>query len=617
MVRAARANAPPSEFVSIMQAAALLAVIAPTPAAAPAGGSLAGASDGSGLGPAGLDAGAGGHEASSDGSVGAGDTFAQALAALIGLAPAQAPPVASTPLTGAAEATGTAPPASSAASAASAASAFGASLMRAAGQVAATPIQPPTAAVAPIQIGPGLDAPAPIRADTTQSTQASQAASKAGPQAFDPILADAATPAKLAASVPTQVPSSPPAKTGAPTTDAIPPAATAPTQAPSSPPAAPTPEPLAAIAALAAVPVTLVASALSRIMTDPPSNAGAPATDANPPAATGSGSGAAPAIGKLQPPAPTPEPVAAIADLAAAPAKLVASVPAQVPSGQPTKAGLVIGDDNPPTPTAEDTGAANAIFAPQAAAPTVQSAAKPALAAKAAPPRLAGGSSAAAPDTTLADLSATPAKPLAPAAAASSVGGHGARDDSAASADSQAAPNGAGAPSPAGANFNPTSPPVAPLTPPDPAALAAANGPAIASQIADKVIKSVDGKSTRFDLTLEPAGLGQVNVKVEINTAGQVSASLSFDNPHAAAEARAHAGDLRQALEQAGFNLSQGGLSFDVGGQGASLARQNQGQPFPTAAGSGAASLAEAAEPAAALPVPPPSRGASGVNILI
>ena len=93
-----------------------------------------------------------------------------------------------------------------------------------------------------------------------------------------------------------------------------------------------------------------------------------------------------------------------------------------------------------------------------------------------------------------------------------------------------------------------------------------------------RITKSVAAKTTRFDLALTPDGLGQVNVRVQIDNAGQVTAALSFDNPHAAAEARAHAGDLQQALQQAGFNVSQNSLSFDVGGQGASLAQQHQGQ---------------------------------------
>jgi hypothetical protein len=103
----------------------------------------------------------------------------------------------------------------------------------------------------------------------------------------------------------------------------------------------------------------------------------------------------------------------------------------------------------------------------------------------------------------------------------------------------------------------------------------AATGAAIVSQIAAQVAKSVDGKSTRFDITLDPAGLGHVNVKVEIGAQGQVTAQLSFDNAHTAAEAKSQAGQLQQALEQAGFNIAQGGLSFDVGGQGGGFAGQD------------------------------------------
>ena len=94
---------------------------------------------------------------------------------------------------------------------------------------------------------------------------------------------------------------------------------------------------------------------------------------------------------------------------------------------------------------------------------------------------------------------------------------------------------------------------------------------------------------------------------------------MSFDNPHAAAEARAHAGELKQALEQAGFNLGQGGLSFDVGGQGASLARQDQGQgqPFQAPRSSAFVNLADTADTALSSPAAPMLRAASGVNILI
>jgi hypothetical protein len=62
-----------------------------------------------------------------------------------------------------------------------------------------------------------------------------------------------------------------------------------------------------------------------------------------------------------------------------------------------------------------------------------------------------------------------------------------------------------------------------------------------------------------------------------------MSAAMSFDTPQAAAELKARAGELQQAMEQSGFDLT-GGMSFDVAadsGQGGQA--QNQ-QPDTGAA---------------------------------
>jgi flagellar hook-length control protein FliK len=130
--------------------------------------------------------------------------------------------------------------------------------------------------------------------------------------------------------------------------------------------------------------------------------------------------------------------------------------------------------------------------------------------------------------------------------------------------------------------------PAAPVT----ASLPAGASP-IASQIATQVVKAIEGKTTRFDIALEPAGMGRVDVSVRIDAQGQVSAQFSFDNPSAAAEARAQSTQLQQALEQAGFSIGQGGLSFDVGGQGAGLGRQDTAPAPQTAATSQSFGLAE------------------------
>jgi hypothetical protein len=147
------------------------------------------------------------------------------------------------------------------------------------------------------------------------------------------------------------------------------------------------------------------------------------------------------------------------------------------------------------------------------------------------------------------------------------------------------------------------------------ASAAAGAGPAIVGQLAAQVAKNVEGKSTRFDVALDPAGLGHVDVKVEINAQGQVTAQFSFDNAHAAAEAKSQSSQLQQALEQAGFNVGQGGLSFDVGGQGAGLARQDAPPPqSPAATTIQAPDIAAAPTAIAAAAFP---RSSSGVDITI
>lgn len=88
------------------------------------------------------------------------------------------------------------------------------------------------------------------------------------------------------------------------------------------------------------------------------------------------------------------------------------------------------------------------------------------------------------------------------------------------------------------------------------------------AHLAAQIVRKVESRATRFDVQLDPAGLGKVDVRIEIGARGEISAALSFDNPQAAAELRGRAGELQRALEQAGFDVSRGGLSFDLGGQG-------------------------------------------------
>lgn len=111
--------------------------------------------------------------------------------------------------------------------------------------------------------------------------------------------------------------------------------------------------------------------------------------------------------------------------------------------------------------------------------------------------------------------------------------------------------------------------------------------PETVATLAAQIIKKLEGQSTRFDVELNPAGLGKVDVRIDIGAHGRISAAMMFDNPAAAADLRARATELQRMLEQAGFDMS-GGLSFDVAGdRGQQQQRQtwqdqndNAGQAF-------------------------------------
>ncbi len=101
--------------------------------------------------------------------------------------------------------------------------------------------------------------------------------------------------------------------------------------------------------------------------------------------------------------------------------------------------------------------------------------------------------------------------------------------------------------------------------------------PETVANLAAQIIQKLDGRSTRFDVELNPIGLGQVSVAVEIAANGKMTAAMSFETQHAANELRGRSADLQRALEQAGFDVS-GGLSFDVAGDGRSAWADQQQQ---------------------------------------
>ena len=241
-----------------------------------------------------------------------------------------------------------------------------------------------------------------------------------------------------------------------------------------------------------------------------------------------------------------------------------------------------------PVATPVSTATAEALAAPQAAVE-----AKPVgqAAAAAAPKDKAQASKTGAAHARIDIAAPGQAKPTSAAMAATDAAAITARDDDgvhataarAAGADAKAeAPETPAGSADAGAATASTT---NATTQVHPGAIPVRGAPQTVANLAAQIAKKLDGRSTRFDVQLDPAGLGRVDVRMEIGASGRMTAAMTFDTPQAAAELRARAAELQRHLEQAGFDMS-GGLSFDVAGdrgQGRQ-AQQNQdndsGQAF-------------------------------------
>lgn len=96
------------------------------------------------------------------------------------------------------------------------------------------------------------------------------------------------------------------------------------------------------------------------------------------------------------------------------------------------------------------------------------------------------------------------------------------------------------------------------------------------AQIAAQILRKLDGRSTRFEMSLTPDELGRVDIKLDIDAEGRLAARLAFDNPAAAADLRGRVDDLRRQLEQQGFHLADDAFEFTQRDNGSSAFDRGQ-----------------------------------------
>jgi flagellar hook-length control protein FliK len=88
----------------------------------------------------------------------------------------------------------------------------------------------------------------------------------------------------------------------------------------------------------------------------------------------------------------------------------------------------------------------------------------------------------------------------------------------------------------------------------------------LALQIA---VTAQSGRS-RFEIRLDPAELGRIDVRIDVDRHGQVTSHLTVEKPDTLAMLRQDAPQLQRALDSAGFKTGDGGLQFSLRDQSSS-----------------------------------------------
>jgi flagellar hook-length control protein FliK len=103
----------------------------------------------------------------------------------------------------------------------------------------------------------------------------------------------------------------------------------------------------------------------------------------------------------------------------------------------------------------------------------------------------------------------------------------------------------------------------------------ASNAPVPLSGLAVEIAASVRSGKSHFEIRLDPADLGRIDVRIDVDRNGQVTSHLTVERPETLSMLRQDAPQLQQALDDAGFKTGSGGLQFSLGDQSSS--GQNSG----------------------------------------
>ena len=118
------------------------------------------------------------------------------------------------------------------------------------------------------------------------------------------------------------------------------------------------------------------------------------------------------------------------------------------------------------------------------------------------------------------------------------------------------------------AQLQPSSP--SPTVAPAFTVTAATGAPVPVNGLAVEISASVQSGKTRFELRLDPADLGRIDVRIDVDRNGQVTSHLTVEKPETLSILQQDAPQLQQALNDAGLKTGNGGLQFSLRDQSSS-----------------------------------------------
>ena len=122
-----------------------------------------------------------------------------------------------------------------------------------------------------------------------------------------------------------------------------------------------------------------------------------------------------------------------------------------------------------------------------------------------------------------------------------------------------------------GAIQPPLTPAPASVTPPAPLSVTLATNAAVPmSGLALEIAASVRSGKSRFEIRLDPADLGRIDVRIDVDRNGQVTSHLTVEKPETLSMLRQDAPQLQRQLDDAGFKTGNGGLQFSLRDQSSS-----------------------------------------------